>query len=82
MELLAGSAVIFVVVAYVVLVLSPWLFLWLAWRAVRHLYHIEVALFQLRDAARELVNTKDPVQLAQLEPPKGEPRVVNSMFGR
>ncbi len=72
MEFLGGSVLLFAAVAYLILVLSPWLFLWIGFRIVRHLYHVEVALFQIRDALRK---EADPVQQPQRH-------VANSMFGR
>ncbi len=72
MEALGGSVLLFVAVAYLILVLSPWLVLWIGFRIVRHLYHVEVALFQIRDALRH--------EAAAV--PEAQRHVVNSMFGR
>jgi hypothetical protein len=47
--------------------------MWLGWRVVRHLYHIEVALFQIRDTLR----THEPT----ISLPESR-HVANSMFGR
>jgi hypothetical protein len=54
-------------------ILAPiWLF-WFTWRVERHLFHVSVALWQIRDALRAQPADK---------PIEGVPHIVNSMFGR
>ncbi len=61
-----------VAISFILAVLLPVWALWLGMRINRHLYHIEVALFQIRDALRK---ESDPAQQPQRH-------VANSMFGR
>ncbi len=69
-----GGYVLFAVVAWLSLVAFPFVIMWVGFRIVRHLYHISVALFQIRDSLRSQQPTEASVP---------EPRhVVNSMFGR
>jgi hypothetical protein len=72
MEILGGY-ILFALTLWLAMVACPFVFIWVGFRIVRHLYHIEVALFQIRDAMR--AKESAPVQEAQR-------RVVNSMFGR
>jgi hypothetical protein len=71
--MLEGVVSPLVAVSIILAILMPvWAF-WLAMRINRHLYHISVALWQIRDALR----TQEPHTATS------EPRhIANSMFGR
>ncbi len=62
-----------VAVSIILAILMPVWMLWLGYRISRHLYHISVALWQIRDALRE-----QPAE----KPIAGLPHIANSMFGR
>jgi hypothetical protein len=69
-ELLGTPLALGVLALAALLAVSP---LWLAWRVERHLYHISVALWQIRDALRDQPADK---------PITGVPHITTSMFGR
>ena len=77
---IAGAYLLLLVLFVLATLAAPIYFIWFTLRAARHLYHMEVALFQIRDALRERNTAADPVQAA-LEQPR-ERHVANSMFGR
>ncbi len=72
MEILGGY-ILFALILWLAMVACPFVCIWVGFRVVRHLYHIEVALFQIRDTMR--------THEAQVAVPT-ERHVANSMFGR